>query len=46
MEDPDDKDDFIGIIKATTDDINDKQDKIVRTLCKSVYLNNKIINGN
>jgi hypothetical protein len=33
-----DKDDFINIVKSATDSIDDKQDKVIRNLCKNVYL--------
>ena len=33
-----DKDDFISIVKSTTDSIEGKQEKVIKHLCKNVYL--------
>jgi hypothetical protein len=33
-----DKEDFIDIVRSATDTIEDKQDKVIRNLCKNVYL--------
>jgi hypothetical protein len=33
-----DKDDFINIVRTTTESLDDKEDKVIRNLCKSVYL--------
>ena len=41
MNNPKDKDDFIDIVRSATDSIDDKQDKVIRTLCKNVYLTNE-----
>jgi len=41
---PEKQDEFIKLVKNVSDDIDDKQDKIIKKLCKNVYINNKIIN--
>lgn len=33
-----DKDIFIGIVRTTTDSIEDKEQKVIKNLCKNVYL--------
>ena len=33
-----DKEDFIDIVKNATDDIDDKQHKVIKNLCKNVFL--------
>jgi hypothetical protein len=38
------KDTYMELIKATTDDISGKEDKIIKNLCKNIYINDKIIN--
>lgn len=43
MENQKDKDDFIEIVKTSTDNIVDKEDKVIKTLCKNVYINEKMI---
>jgi hypothetical protein len=43
MENQKEKDDYMEIIKATTDDVTQKEEKIVRALCKSVYISNNLL---
>lgn len=40
MESSEEKDDYMKIIKNTMEDINNKEEKIVKNICKNVYLNN------
>ena len=37
------KEDFINIIKVATSDIEGKEEKIIKNICKEVYLNEEII---
>jgi len=37
------KDEYMEIIKATTDDVIEREDKIIKNLCKNVYINEKIV---
>ena len=41
---PDKQEQFIKLIKNATDDLDGKQDKIIKNICKNVYINEKIIN--
>jgi uncharacterized C2H2 Zn-finger protein len=43
MENQKNKDDFIEIVKATTESVDDKTDKVIRNICKVAQLNEKII---
>jgi hypothetical protein len=45
MENDNDKDDFIRTVKNVTDDIEPREDKVIKSLCKNVYINEKIIKG-
>jgi hypothetical protein len=40
MDNPNEKDDYIQIIKNTMADIDNKEGKIVKNICKNAYLNN------
>jgi len=40
MESSEEKDDYMKIVKNTMEDINNKEGKIVKNICKNVYLNN------
>ena len=42
MKNSKEKDEYMEIIKATTDDVTEREDKIIRNLCKSSYVNEKI----
>lgn len=37
------KDEYMEVIKATTDDVTEVENKIIKTLCKIVYINDKLI---
>jgi hypothetical protein len=39
----DQKDTYMELIKAATDDVSDKEDKILKNVCKKVYLKNDLI---
>lgn len=41
---PEKQEQFIKLIKNATDDLDGKQDKIIKNICKNVYINEKIIN--
>lgn len=41
---PEKQEQFIKLIKHTTDDLDGKEDKIIKNICKNVYINEKIIN--
>jgi hypothetical protein len=41
MEDSDKKDEFIQLVKNTMDNVEQKQDKILKNICKNVYINDK-----
>ena len=43
MENQKTKDDFVEIVKATTESVEDKADKVIRNICKVTQLNEKII---
>ena len=43
MENQKEKDDYMEIIKATTDDVSEKEDKILKNICKSVYISNNLL---
>ena len=43
MENQKEKDDYMEIIKATTDDVTEKEDKIIKNVCKKVYINNNLL---
>jgi hypothetical protein len=43
MEDTHKKDEFIQLVKNTMDDVEQKQDKILKNICKNVYINDKSI---
>ena len=43
MENQKEKDDYMEIIKATTDDVTEKEDKILKNICKSVYISNNLL---
>lgn len=40
MNNPDEKDDYIQIIKHTMEDIDNREGKIVKNICKNAYINN------
>ena len=44
MENQKNKDDYIELVKNATDNISEKDDKIIKTICKSVYINESSIN--
>jgi hypothetical protein len=44
MENQKDKDDYIDLVKNATDNISEKDDKIIKTICKNVYINETAIN--
>jgi hypothetical protein len=43
MDNQQDKQDFIDIVKNVTEEIDDKGDKIIKSLCKNVYINGTIV---
>jgi hypothetical protein len=43
MEDSDKKDEFIQLVKNTVDNVEQKQDKILKNICKNVYINDKTL---
>lgn len=43
MDNQQDKQDFIAIVKTATEEIEDKDDKIIKSLCKNVYINGTIV---
>ena len=43
MDNPKDKDDYIEIIKATTDSMENKEDKIIKNICKTVYIKTNLL---
>ena len=43
MNNQQDKQDFIDIVKTATEEIEDKDDKIIKSLCKNVYINGTMI---
>jgi len=43
MKKPDKQDEFIRLVKNVSDDIDDKQNKIIKNICKNVYINDKIV---
>jgi hypothetical protein len=40
---PEKQEQFIKLIKHTTDDLDGKEEKIIKNICKNVYINEKII---
>lgn len=40
---PEKQTEFIKLVKNTTDDLDNKQDKIIKNICKNVYINEKMI---
>jgi hypothetical protein len=44
MENQKDKEDYIELVKNATDNISDKDDKIIRTICKNIYVNEDSVN--
>jgi len=40
---PEKQTEFIKLVKNTTDDLEGKQDKIIKNICKTVYINEKTI---
>lgn len=40
---PEKQTEFIKLVKNTTDDLDNKQDKIIKNICKTVYINEKMI---
>lgn len=40
---PEKQTEFIKLVKNTTDDLDGKQDKIIKNICKTVYINEKTI---
>jgi hypothetical protein len=43
MDNQQDKQDFIDIVKNVTEEIDDKGDKIIKSLCKNVYINGTMV---
>ena len=43
MENSDKKDEFIQLVKNTMDNVEQKQDKILKNICKNVYINDKTV---
>jgi len=37
------KDEYMEVIKATTDDVTEIENKIIKNVCKSIYINDKLI---
>ena len=38
-----DKDEFIDVVKIITEPIEDKEDKVIKSICKNVYVNENIV---
>ena len=43
MNNSNEKDDYIQIVRNTTSDINNKEGKILKNICKNVYINGNIV---
>ena len=43
MENEKEKDSYMEIIKATTDDIKDKEDKVIKSICKNIYIKEDLL---
>ena len=43
MENQKDKEDYMELIKATTDSIENKQDKVIKNICKNIYIKNDLL---
>lgn len=43
MNNPDEKDEYVQLVKNAMDDINDKEDKIIKNVCKEIHINEKLI---
>lgn len=43
MNNTQDKDDFIDVVKIITEPIEDKEDKVIKSICKNVYVNENIV---
>jgi hypothetical protein len=37
------KDEYIQLVKHAMDDINNKEDKIIKNVCKEIHVNEKLI---
>lgn len=43
MNNAQDKDEFIDVVKMITEPIEDKEDKVIKSICKNVYVNENIL---
>ena len=43
MENQKDKEDYMELIKATTDSIENKEDKVIKNICKNIYIKNDLL---
>ena len=43
MSNPEEKDEYVQLVKNAMDDINDKEDKIIKNVCKEIHINEKLI---
>lgn len=43
MNNAQDKDEFIDVVKMITEPIEDKEDKVIKSICKNVYVNENIV---
>ncbi len=43
MNNTQDKDEFIDVVKMITEPIEDKEDKVIKSICKNVYVNENIV---
>jgi len=43
MQNENEKDNYISIVRVATSDIDDKQEKIIKNICKEVYVNDGLI---
>lgn len=43
MNNPVEKDEYVQLVKNAMDDIDDKEDKIIKNVCKEIHINEKLI---
>jgi len=43
MKNDKEKDNYMEIVKATTDDIQDKEDKVIKSICKNIYIKDGLL---
>ena len=43
MQNQKDKEDYMELIKATTDSIENKEDKVIKNICKNIYIKNDLL---